>query len=77
MTNPIRRGGTLLAAATLTLGLAACGGGLSDSSSSSDSGSAGGDRPASLETVAGRGWITGNRQEVLDPSDPFPAGFVL
>ena len=43
MTNPIRRGGTLLAAATLTLGLAACGGGLSDSSSSSDSGSAGGD----------------------------------
>jgi amino acid/amide ABC transporter substrate-binding protein, HAAT family (TC 3.A.1.4.-) len=43
MTNPIRRGGTLLAAAALTLGLAACGGGLSDSSSSSDSGSAGGD----------------------------------
>jgi proline racemase len=28
-------------------------------------------------TVTGRAWITGTAQYLLDPSDPFPAGFVL
>jgi proline racemase len=27
--------------------------------------------------VSGRAWITGMAQYLLDPSDPFPAGFVL
>ena len=36
-----------------------------------------GDRPAILPTVTGRAWITGTAQYLLDPSDPFPAGFVL
>ncbi|MER0244728.1 proline racemase family protein [Streptomyces sp. HSW2009] len=36
-----------------------------------------GDRPAVLPTVTGRAWITGMGQYLLDPTDPFPAGFVL
>ena len=36
-----------------------------------------GDRPAIQPTVTGRAWITGTAQYLLDPSDPFPAGFVL
>ncbi|MGW3242611.1 proline racemase family protein [Streptomyces sp. NPDC001070] len=34
-------------------------------------------RPAVLPTVTGRAWITGIAQYLLDPADPFPAGFVL
>jgi proline racemase len=34
-------------------------------------------RPAVLPTVTGRAWITGMGQYLLDPSDPFPAGFLL
>lgn len=33
--------------------------------------------PAVLPSVTGRAWITGTAQYLLDPSDPFPAGFVL
>jgi proline racemase len=36
-----------------------------------------GDRPAVVPTVTGRAWITGMAQYLLDPDDPFPAGFVL
>ncbi len=36
-----------------------------------------GDRPAVVPTVRGRAWITGMGQYLLDPDDPFPAGFVL
>jgi proline racemase len=36
-----------------------------------------GDRPAVLPTVTGRAWITGTAQYFLDPTDPFPAGFLL
>ncbi len=36
-----------------------------------------GDRPAVVPTVTGRAWITGMGQYLLDPSDPFPTGFVL
>ena len=36
-----------------------------------------GDRPGILPTVTGRAWITGTAQYMLDPSDPFPSGFVL
>jgi proline racemase len=36
-----------------------------------------GDRPAVLPTVTGRAWITGIAQYFLDPTDPFPAGFLL
>ena len=32
---------------------------------------------AVIPTVRGRAWITGMGQYMLDPSDPFPAGFLL
>ncbi|MEU4831755.1 proline racemase family protein [Streptosporangium sp. NPDC023615] len=35
------------------------------------------DLPAVVPTVTGRAWITGTAQYFLDPSDPFPAGFLL
>ncbi|MBX6357200.1 MAG: proline racemase family protein [Micromonosporaceae bacterium] len=34
-------------------------------------------RPAVVPTVTGRAWITGTAQYLLDPEDPFPAGFRL
>jgi proline racemase len=33
--------------------------------------------PAVVPTVRGRAWITGLGQYLLDPTDPFPAGFTL
>ncbi|GAB3477489.1 proline racemase family protein [Nocardiopsis coralliicola] len=33
--------------------------------------------PAVVPTVAGRAWITGMAQYLLDPRDPFPRGFTL
>jgi proline racemase len=36
-----------------------------------------GDRPGVVPTVRGRAWITGMGHYLLDPDDPFPAGFVL
>ncbi|WP_433532251.1 proline racemase family protein [Micromonospora sp. CA-263727] len=36
-----------------------------------------GDRPAVIPTVTGRAWITGTAQYFLDPTDPFPTGFLL
>jgi proline racemase len=36
-----------------------------------------GDRVGVIPTVTGRAWITGMAQYLLDPSDPFPTGFVL
>jgi proline racemase len=36
-----------------------------------------GGRPAVVPTVTGRAWITGMGQYLLDPTDPFPAGFAL
>lgn len=36
-----------------------------------------GGRPAVLPTVTGRAWVTGMGQYLLDPTDPFPAGFLL
>jgi len=36
-----------------------------------------GDLPAVIPTVTGRAWITGTAQYMLDPTDPFPAGFLL
>jgi proline racemase len=36
-----------------------------------------GDRPAVIPEITGRAWITGMGQYLLDPEDPFPAGFVL
>jgi proline racemase len=36
-----------------------------------------GDRPGVVPTVTGRAWITGMGQYLLDPTDPFPTGFVL
>ncbi len=36
-----------------------------------------GDRPAVIPTIEGRAWITGTAQYLLDPSDPFPAGFLI
>ncbi|WP_306214442.1 proline racemase family protein [Actinoplanes sp. RD1] len=34
-----------------------------------------GDLPAVLPTITGRAWITGIGQYMLDPTDPYPAGF--
>jgi proline racemase len=34
-------------------------------------------RPAIVPTITGRAWLTGTAQYFLDPSDPFPAGFLL
>ena len=36
-----------------------------------------GGRPAVVPTVTGRAWLTGMGQYLLDPTDPFPAGFQL
>ncbi|MFD4998867.1 proline racemase family protein [Streptomyces buecherae] len=36
-----------------------------------------GDRAAVRPALTGRAWITGMGQYLLDPTDPFPAGFVL
>ena len=36
-----------------------------------------GGRPAIIPSISGRGWITGIRQEMLDPDDPWPAGYRL
>jgi proline racemase len=33
--------------------------------------------PAVLPTITGRAWITGTAQYLLDPEDPFQAGFLL
>jgi proline racemase len=34
-------------------------------------------RPAVVPEISGRAWITGMGQYLLDPEDPFPAGFAL
>ncbi|MFI2102152.1 proline racemase family protein [Isoptericola sp. NPDC019693] len=34
-------------------------------------------RPAIVPAITGRAWVTGTAQYVLDPTDPFPAGFTL
>jgi proline racemase len=34
-------------------------------------------RPAVLPVITGRAWITGTAQYLLDPDDPFPAGFLV
>ena len=36
-----------------------------------------GGRPAVVPEITGRAWITGMGQYLLDPDDPFPAGFAL
>ena len=36
-----------------------------------------GDRPAVVPTISGRGWIFGTRTTAVDPTDPYPTGFVL
>ena len=33
--------------------------------------------PAVIPTITGSAWITGTSQYLLDPTDPFPAGFLL
>ncbi len=33
--------------------------------------------PAVIPTITGRAWVTGTAQYMLDPTDPFPAGFIL
>jgi proline racemase len=36
-----------------------------------------GEVPAVVPSITGRAWLTGTAQYFLDPTDPFPAGFVL
>jgi proline racemase len=40
-------------------------------------GPAGAMLPAVVPTITGRAWVTGTAQYHLDPTDPFPEGFVL
>lgn len=34
-------------------------------------------RPAVLPSISGRGWIVGTRTSSVDPTDPYPQGFLL
>lgn len=36
-----------------------------------------GELAAVIPTITGRAWVTGTAQYMLDPTDPFPAGFLL
>ncbi|WP_425434554.1 proline racemase family protein [Litoreibacter janthinus] len=36
-----------------------------------------GDTPAIIPEITGRAWITGTRQHMLDPDDPWPEGYRL
>lgn len=36
-----------------------------------------GGRSAIIPSISGRAWITGRREEMLDPDDPFPLGYRL
>ena len=36
-----------------------------------------GDRPAVLPRISGRGWVVGTRTAAVDPTDPYPLGYVL
>jgi proline racemase len=36
-----------------------------------------GGRPAIVPSISGRAWISGTRVEMLDPADPWPAGYRL
>jgi hypothetical protein len=36
-----------------------------------------GGRAAIVPSIRGRGWITGTHEYLLDPTDPFPAGYLL
>lgn len=36
-----------------------------------------GGKPAIIPSISGRAWITGTRTEMLDPADPWPAGYRL
>jgi len=36
-----------------------------------------GGRPGIIPSISGRAWITGTRQEMLDPDDPWPNGYRL
>ena len=36
-----------------------------------------GDRPAVVPAITGRAWITGTATYTLDPSDPYPEGYVV
>lgn len=36
-----------------------------------------GDRPAIVPLISGRAWVTGTHQHMLDPDDPWPAGYRL
>ncbi len=36
-----------------------------------------GDYPAVIPTITGQAWITGIAQYLIDPTDPFPAGYVV
>ena len=36
-----------------------------------------GDRSAVLPRISGRGWVVGTRTSTVDPTDPYPLGYVL
>ena len=41
------------------------------------SGTTVGGRPAIVPAIRGRAWITGTSQVLVDPTDPFPEGYLL
>src|SRR5690606_2803154 len=36
-----------------------------------------GGKPAIIPSITGRAWVTGTRQEMLDPADPWPGGYKI
>lgn len=42
-----------------------------------DEGTLSNGQPTVIPTITGRAWITGTAQYLIDPEDPFPAGFLL
>jgi proline racemase len=36
-----------------------------------------GGHPAVVPRISGRGWVFGTRSAAVDPTDPYPTGFVL
>ena len=36
-----------------------------------------GGRPAVLPRISGRGWVVGTHTSSVDPTDPYPLGYVL
>jgi proline racemase len=36
-----------------------------------------GDKPGIIPSIAGQAWLTGTHQHMLDPTDPYPHGYIV